>query len=499
MPQPDDPYLSLGVRPYINCCSTRTVHGGSIMLPEVRAAMEQAATRFVNLNELMAGASPRIAELTGAEWGIVTCGSAAAIALATAAAIAGNDPFKMLRLPLTDGMAKRVVMLRSHRFPYDQAIRMVGAEIVEIETLAELEQLDFSTIAMVAVLGTRDGGSAVQVEDFVRIAGPHGVPVVVDAASEHLSRPNPWLVRGADLVIYSGGKFLRGPQTSGLLLGKRQLVEAAWANSAPHRAFGRPMKVGKEDVVGLLTALEIWFARDRAVAFRGWLADLETIAWAVAAVPGCTGEILPPDIGDEQPQLKLHWSRETVGIDGMELRRRLLAGTPRIMLDDMSAGADSIVIEPFSLRSGEAAIVGATIAAALRAAAVEPVLAPPATRLVEGDWQLDIELLRWPRRHFLSLVQDGARIEGTQQCAEFAGRITGRIEGDLIAFVIEGVYEAAIMTFRFSGTVAGDQMSGEVLLGSTTPGTRGEVSYGQYGTARWSARRLYERSASRSR
>ena len=490
MPQPDDPYLSLGVRPYINCCSTRTVHGGSIMLPEVRAAMEQAATRFVNLNELMAGASPRIAELTGAEWGIVTCGSAAAIALATAAAVAGNDPVKMLRLPLTDGMAKRVVMLRSHRFPYDQAIRMVGAEIVEIETLTELEQLDFSTIAMIAVLGTRDAGSAVQVEDFVRVAGPHGVPVVVDAASEHLSRPNPWLARGADLVIYSGGKFLRGPQTSGLLLGKRNLVEAAWANSAPHRAFGRPMKVGKEDVVGLLTALELWFARDRATAYRVWLADLETIAAGVSAVPGCTGEILPPDIGDEQPQLKLRWSRETVGIDGIELRRRLLAGTPRIMLDDMSAGANSIVIEPFSLQPGEAAVVGAGIATALHAATLVPVPTQAEPLSVAGDWQLDIELLRWPRRHTLHLVQRGVQLDGSQRCTEFAGPTTGRIDGDQIAFVIEGVYEAAIMTFRFSGTVAGDRMSGDVLLGSTTPGTRGEVSYGQYGTARWSARHL---------
>ena len=197
----------------------------------------------------------------------------------------------------------------------------------------------------------------------MRVARRHGVPVLVDAASEHLSRPNPWLMRGADLVVYSGGKFLRGPQTSGLLLGRRDLVEAAWANSAPHRAFCRPMKVGKEDVIGLLAALELWFARDRDAEHRRWTADLETIAAHVAAVPGCTARLLPPEAGDEQPQLELGWSRQMVGMDGMELRRRLLAGTPRIMLDDVSAGDERLVIEPFSLQPGEAGIVGQAIPA----------------------------------------------------------------------------------------------------------------------------------------
>lgn len=484
-----NPYLALGVWPFINCCSTRTVHGGSIMLPEVRAAMEAAAGHFVNLNELMAGASARIAELTGAEWGIVTCGSAAAIATATAAAIAGNDPVKMLRLPQSAGMANQVVMLDTHRFPYDQAIRMVGAEIVEIDSVAALDALDFSRVAMIAILGQRDDASEVRIEDFVRVARRHGVPVLVDAASEHLSRPNPWLARGADLVVYSGGKFLRGPQTSGLLLGRRDLVEAAWANSAPHRAFCRPMKVGKEDVIGLLTALELWFARDRAAEHQRWARDLATIAAHVAAVPGCTARLLPPDAGDEQPQLELGWSRDLVGMDGMELRRRLLDGSPRIMLDDMSAGADRLVIEPFSLQPGEADIVGQAIARTLGAAPVLPAAPRDAAAAVAGDWQLEVALLPKPRQHVLHLVQDGDMLGGTHSAAELAGEVSGRVSGDAVTLVIEALYEGAIMTFRFSGTVSGSEMSGTVLLGSTTPGTRGEVSYSQYGSARWSARR----------
>lgn len=491
MLQPEaNPYLALGVRPFINCCSTRTVHGGSIMLPEVRAAMEQAANHFVNLNELMAGASARIAELTGAEWGIVTCGSAAAIATATAAAIAGNDPVKMLRLPHTAGLRHQVVMLGSHRFPYDQAIRMVGAEIVEVHSLAELEALDFAQVAMVAVLGQRDEASAVRVEDFVRVTRAHHIPVLVDAASEHLSRPNPWLARGADLVVYSGGKFLRGPQTSGLLLGRRDLVEAAWANAAPHRAFCRPMKVGKEDVIGLITALELWFRRDRAAEQARWQRDLETIAALVMAVPGCAAQLLPPDAGDEQPQLQLSWSRQVIGIDGMELRRRLLEGSPRIMLDDMSAKEGSLVIEPFSLQPGEAELVGRAIAEALAAAPVAMPAPAAAATHIAGEWELDIALRPQPRRHRLTLEQQGHGLHGTQSSDAFAGPVEGHIAGSAVSLVMEAVYEAAIMTFRLTGRIENGGMAGMAQLGSTTPGTRGEVSYSQYGTVPWSARRL---------
>src|SRR5277367_3894875 len=132
-----NPYLALGVRPFINCASVRTAHSGSLMLPEVRAAVAQASRQFVNLDELMEAAGRRIAELTGAEWGLVTCGSAAALALATAACVAGNDPIKMLRLPYTEGLANRVVMLRGHRFAYDIAIRNVGTHIVEVADRAE--------------------------------------------------------------------------------------------------------------------------------------------------------------------------------------------------------------------------------------------------------------------------------------------------------------------------------------------------------------------------
>ena len=151
-----DPYLALGVRPFINCCSVRTLHGGSLMLPQVRRAMDAASRAFVNLDELMEAAGRRLAELTLAEWGLVTCGSAAAVALGTAACVAGNDPVKMLRLPFTEGMVNRVIIPRSQRFAYDQAVRMVGCHIVEIDTRDELDRALAEPVALVVLLGNRE-------------------------------------------------------------------------------------------------------------------------------------------------------------------------------------------------------------------------------------------------------------------------------------------------------------------------------------------------------
>src|SRR5437016_13046859 len=301
-----NPYLALGVRPFINCCSVRTMHGGSLMLPQVRAAVDAASREFANLDELMDAAGQRIAELTGAEWGIVTCGSAAAVALGTAACVAGNDPVKMVRLPFTDGMVNRVIIPKKQRFAYDQAVRMIGCHVVEIDTRAELDKALEEPVAMVVLLGKQEHLSGVRVEEIAAVVKPRGIPIMVDAASEHIERPSPWLQRGADLVIYSGGKFLRGPQTSGLLLGSKRLVQAAWRNGSPHQAVGRPLKVSKEDVLGVIAALEHWFEeRDPAVERRKWDEDCATIAERVAQLDGVRGEVLAPEGVDRVPRLKI--------------------------------------------------------------------------------------------------------------------------------------------------------------------------------------------------
>ncbi len=484
-----NPYSALGVRPFINCCSVRTMHGGSLMLPQVRAAMDAASRQFVNLDELMEAAGQRLAQLTGAEWGLVTCGSAAAVALASAACVAGNDPVRMLRLPFTDGWANRVILPKNQRFAYDQAIRMVGAHIVEINSIADLDAALAEPVAMVAILGTNEEFSKIRLEEIVARVKPLGIPIMVDAASEHLERPSPWLVRGADMVVYSGGKFLRGPQTSGLLLGKKNLVQAAWRNASPHQAFGRPMKVSKEDVIGVLTAVEYWLnERNPAAELRHWHDDLEEIARRVAGVPGVSTAVIEPKGVVRVPLLHVKW--DGIALDGIALRQRLLEGSPRIMLDDTSAKANSINIDPFQFQPGEAAQVGQAVADALNAAHnLQPPTEPAAATDVSGNWDVLVQFLHGERKHYLRLQQKGSQISGSQQSEQFESNVVGKLAAEHVHMQFETRHEGSAIAYRFEGTVRDDKMQGDVFLGSATDHHRGPVNLGQFGRGQWRALR----------
>lgn len=488
----NNPYLALGVRPFINCCSVRTVHGGSLMLPQVRAAMTEASRHFVNLDELMLKAGERLAELTGAEGALVTCGSAAAVALATMACVAGNDPIKMLRLPFTEGMSNRVVMVKNQRFAYDQAIRMSGTIIIEVETIAELDAAFAEPVAMIAVLGTHEHESRVRMEDLVARAKPRGVPIMVDAASEHIQNPSPWLVRGADLVVYSGGKFLRGPQTSGLLLGRKDLVEAAWRNASPHQALGRPMKVSKEDVIGLLTAVEFWMEqRDITEEITRWQGANAEIARLVEAVPGVRTEIVAPEGVVIVPGLRIIWDRGRIGVDGPGLRLAVLEGTIRIMLDDHSAKHDRITIDPFGLQPGEATEVGRAIAHVLEGARITAPapLAAPASDL-SGEWEVRVRFLHGERVHRVRLAQDGNAISGAQQSPLFEGEVSGQIAGSKIQLSFGTRFEGSNIRYNFAGETTGRAMQGTVALGTSSDHHQGSVSLAQFGTAAWQAVRV---------
>ncbi len=485
-----NPYLALGVRPFINCCSVRTLHGGSLMLPQVKAAMAEASRWFVNLDELMGAAGRRLAELTGAEWGIVTCGSAAAVALGTAACVAGNDPLRMLRLPFTDGMVNRVIIPKSQRFAYDQAVRMIGCPIVEIETRADLDRALEAPVALVVLLGKNEHLGPVRLEEFAAAARPFGIPIMVDAASEHLERPNPWLARGADLVVYSGGKFLRGPQTTGLLLGRKRLVEAAWRNASPHQALGRPMKVSKEDIVGVLAAVEHWFeARDRAAERQQWYDDLAVVVERVCRLPGAAGTVIEPEGVELVPRLKLSWDRWHYPIDGLGLRRRLLDGEPRIMLDDNAASENGIEIDPFQLQRGEAVLVGDAVAAALSDAGTAAPLSVMAPRAdLSGEWELRVDFLHGARVHRLAIEQHGVELCGRQRAEGLDGPLVGRLEGDRVQLLVTVRHEASTLCYCFDGEIRDGEMRGTAVLGAATDQHGGIVNRGQFGGGRWRAR-----------
>ena len=491
-PRNADPYRALGVRPFINCASVRTAHSGSLMLPQVRAAVAQASRAFVGMDELMEAASRRIAELTGAEWGIVTCGSAAALTLATAACVAGNDPVKIMRLPFTDGLPNRVIMPRNQRFAYDQSIRAVGTHIIEIETIADLEaaleQPVAQGVAMIAVLGTHEDASTVRLKDIIPRARARGIPVLVDAASEHIARPSPWLEQGADLVIYSGGKFLRGPQTSGLLLGRKNLVQAAWANASPHQGFARGMKVSKEDVIGVLAALEVWFEeRDPAVELRRWNDDLDQIARNLR-LPGVTTRVIEPRGVVLVPRLEISWDASHP-LSGEDLRLRLLQNDPRIMLDDMATGPNSAQVDPFGLQHGEAEQVGQAIARALQQPsatkrAIRTRLRPSTS---PESWRVTVRFLHGDRTHDLSLHQDGTHLTGEQHSDGFAGPVTGEITGQTVSLTMQARYEGSTISFHLNGEASPSSMHGQVVLGSMTDHHQGPINLGQFGTAAWEA------------
>ena len=490
-----DPYTRLGVRPFINCCGTRTVHGGSIMVPAAVRAMQDSAARFVNINELMEGVGRRLAELTGAPWAIVTCGGSAGLCHATAAAIAGADPEMMLRLPDTRGMRNRVIMTQAGRFAYDHAVRMVGAEIVEAETRGDLDAVLDDRVAMVCLLGKKESDGALSLEEIVDAVRPRGIPVLVDAASEHLEKPDPYLARGATMVSYSGGKFLRGPQPSGLLLGERAWLEAAWRNSAPHHAFGRPLKVGKEEVMGLLAAVEHWAAgRDDVVELRTWTVDLETIAGIVTTLDGVSAEvILSVDPTEKVPRLLIDWAGAHLAFTGLGLRRRLMDGEPRIMIDDRFSTDSSFYLDPFSLQPGEAAVVGERIREELATAPVggfpSPTGDPEAD--VGGAWDVEIAFYRGFARHRLHLHQSGTALAGEHVITHQRNPVTGSIHGRDVRLSSKHAFEGTNLAYAFSGRVEDDAMSGLVRLGSSGNSAPGPLNEREYGEGNWRAKRRF--------
>ena len=479
-------YESLGVRPFINARGTFTILTGSQSLPAVKQAMAEASRHFVNMDELMDAVGARIAELTKAEWGIVTAGCAAAISHATAACIAGTDPEKMQRLPNLAGLKSEVVMPRYARNVYDHAARMTGARIVNVETEEQLTAALGPQAAMVLIMSCPAAEKGpLSIENTCRIARAAKVPVLVDAAAEELTVPNIHLAHGANMVGYSGGKCLRGPQAAGLLLGQKNLLQAAWLNSAPHHAFGRSMKVGKEEIMGMLAALEGWFRRDHDAEWREWNSWLAAIREQVCRVPGVSATVIQPeDLSNHAPQLKLTWDSTKVGITGVEARAALENGTPRIMLaggtgDRRGTTESSVQIMPYMLNPGEYKIVAQSVYAVLARPPKGDVAAVPAGEpaRVAGSWQARLTFSLGHAVHQLTFQQSGATLNGRHRSEMLEGELHGRMDGDRIEFHSAHPYEGTVLEYAFSGTVQGESMNGTVQLG-------------EYGNARWEARRV---------
>lgn len=347
-------YDSIGLRPLINCRGTYTIISGSVMLPEVRAAVVEASKRYVHLDELSAAVGARIAELMQCEWALVTNGCAAALLQITAACVAGTDAEKMARLPDTTGMKDEVIVQKTHRHIYDHAVRTVGVRLLEVETRAELEAAISERTAMLLLFGDAADRGQISVADMAAVGNAHGISSFVDAAAERPDVPNRYLADGVSAVGYSGGKCLRGPQSSGLVLGRKDLLQAAFLNGAPHHAIGRPMKASKEEVMGLLAAVEMWGCRDHDAEWKEWERRIQTVSDAVRDLPSVVFEVRQPGRSNVTPVLHISWSKDELGPGGAEVAATLSAGEPRI---EVFHGDSSISVNPYMMESGEDAIV----------------------------------------------------------------------------------------------------------------------------------------------
>lgn len=320
-------YTRLGVRPFINARGTWTYLSGSLELPEVRQAVEAASQHFVDMFELQHGVGKRLAELSGAESAMVTSGSAGAMAAATAACIAGSDPKNIWQLPNTDGLKHEVVMLGG-RSAFDSAIRLAGGQLVLVHGVEQLQSAITPNTAMVYTTWRDD-----RLASALTITRAAGVPMLLDDAAgippfENLSR---YAKIGVDLYCFSGGKGLRGPQCAGILLGRKTLIDAALANCSPWEgAVCRPMKVGKEEIIGMLAAIEYWSRADLNALNKEWRSRVERIAKLVETVPGVTTNITIPEEGNSYPTLTVLWDEQAFGLTVAQCDQRLRAGEPRI-------------------------------------------------------------------------------------------------------------------------------------------------------------------------
>ena len=388
-------YQRFGVRTIINASGPATRLSGSIMAPEVAAAMAEAGRSCVDIAELQAAASTVIARHTGAEAGYVTSGAAAGLLLGTAACVTGLDPTRMNRLPDTTGMKRRVVMARSHRNFYDHAVRSVGIELVEIgiadrysgagvrdaepwEYAAAIDD-DTAAVVYVAYAHTQPELSAV-----VEVAHAASVPVIVDAAGQlpPASNLRRFLSEGADLVAFSGGKAIAGPQASGILAGRRELIQAAalqhldldilWDQwnppsglidksrlpGAPHHGIGRPCKVGKEEIVGLLTALERFVEEGDEARRARWLEHMRQLVEATGSLPGAEVELRDDPKRAAIPAVHVQIDEAACGLTALDVVRALQDGDPSVHANPTHVRDGVVAFGPMCLKDGEPEVVG---------------------------------------------------------------------------------------------------------------------------------------------
>lgn len=473
-------YQSIGVEPVINCRGTFTIIGASVELPEVRQAMESACQYFVQLDELAMGVGKRLAEITGADWGMVSAGCAAGIKHVTVGCVTGGNPEKLIRIPNLEGFEKtEVIIPRSSRNVYDHSIRNAGVKIIMIETLEELKSAISPRTAMIYFNSEARG--TLSLEDIAAVAKPKKVPILVDAAAEILTVPNVYLAKGATVVAYSGGKAIRGPQCAGLLLGDKNVLMAAWQASAPHHGPGRDNKLGREEHIGMLAAVEAWGKRDHDKEMKLWNSYLESIASKVSGIESVKTTIKQPEgLGNRTPTLSIQWDPLKLHVTGQEVANELSTTKPRIALstgggaavrtqatDPPVAPTTSLSLASWMMQPGDDKIVAGRIFEVLsRKRNPKPQEPNTSVTDISGRWDLVVDFFTSQGQHQLFIEkQDGKWLEGSHKGDFSVMAMAGTIEGEQVKLRSQYSVPGDSIVYTFNGTVNGDTMTGKIHMG----------------------------------
>jgi L-seryl-tRNA(Ser) seleniumtransferase len=355
-------YEELGVTTVINCQGTMTMLGGSLPRPELAAVMAQAGCHFVSIPELEVAAGKRIAQLLKLPEdysALVTSGAAAAIQSGLAGILTADNEALIRQLPDLTGMKSEVVIQKSHRNPFDHQLRSTGIKLVEIETREQLQRAISDRTAMMHFTNFANAAGQIKVDEWVKLAKQHGVPCMNDAAADTPPVSHLWdyANMGYDLITFSGGKAIRGPQCAGLLIGRKELVAYALLNNSPHEdTLGRSQKVGKEEIVGMVKALELYLNDDHEALAREWQNRLENIARQLAKAPGVSTSFFTPDIANHVPHLQITWDAARITATSRQLAQDLRSSKPAVVI---ASGEDrpGLVMNSFMLQPGEDEIV----------------------------------------------------------------------------------------------------------------------------------------------
>lgn len=465
-------FQSIGVEPIINCMGTFTIIGGSLERQSVRAAMEAASKNFVQYDELACAIGQRLADITKAEWGMVSAGCAAGLKHVTAACVAGGNPEKLIRIPDLTGFEKtEVVAARNARNVYDHAVRNVGVKMITVDTLEEMDKALGPKTAM--VYATAHSKEPFTVEAIAKLTRAKNIPLLVDAAAEDLTVPCVHLEKGANVVAYSGGKALCGPQCSGILLGQKDILQSAWQASSPHHGPGRDNKVGREEMIGALAAVEAWVSFDHKAQWQKWLSYLDTVAKKLAKVDSVKTSVRQPTgISNNSPGLIISWDPLKLNITGEEVAEELGRNKPRIALsagtkrnEASEEGLTSINITAGQMQPGEDKIVAERIYGVLTAKR-DPkpaAMKAPAANL-NGRWDVVVEYYSSKSTYTWTLEQDGNWLQGVHTGMFSTQNLVGTIEGEVMRVRNSDNPPGDKLAFTFTGTVSGDAISGSIYL-----------------------------------